>query len=245
MIAKLSGHSLRIPRENCLAFAASTFLNITCWYVGRTYSLLYLPAGKTVLLGYTMPVWATVLSIVVFKEPFDKRVALALALGIGGIVVLISEDFGSLGNAPIGIAFILGAAVAWAIGTLLFKRVIWKTSTLALAGWQLLIGCLPMTLVAPFVDMADLQWQSIPMMIGIACNVFVVLAFGNYGWFTLVSLLPVSVSSIGTLMLPMISVAGATIFLDEPFGWRQATAMLGVSAALGLVLFLPRAPARL
>ena len=45
-----------------------------------------------------------------------------------GLGVLIGPDLLTLQRAPIGALFMLGAAISWAIGTILVKRIAWQVT---------------------------------------------------------------------------------------------------------------------
>jgi hypothetical protein len=44
---------------------------------------------------------------------------------------------------PVGVAFMLGAAISWGIGTALLKYFKWTMPTVLQTGWQLTIGSIP------------------------------------------------------------------------------------------------------
>ncbi|MCW8951589.1 MAG: hypothetical protein OQK53_02680, partial [Rhodospirillales bacterium] len=61
--------------------------------------------------------------------------------------------------------------------------------------------------------------------------------FCYYAWNTIVGIFPVNVSSISTLMIPVLGVISGGLVLGEAIGLREAGALVLVCAALGLVLF--------
>jgi len=69
--------------------------------------------------------------------------------------------------------------------------------------------------------------------------VFIAFVFCYYGWFTVVRIFPASVASIGTLLVPVIGVAAGAVFLSEPFGWREAVALVSIVGGVALVLLAP------
>ena len=58
--------------------------NITAWHLFSAYALLYTGSGRAAIIGYTMPIWASALSVWVLHERIGARQILALALGMGG-----------------------------------------------------------------------------------------------------------------------------------------------------------------
>ena len=134
-------------------------------------------------------------------------------------------------------AFILGAAISWAIGTIIVKRVLWTTDLYALAGWQLLIGLVPIAVIA-FATERFTMHEASPQAIWAGLYVvFVGLIAGYALWFKIIEILPVTIASIGALMIPVIGVASGALVLGEPITWIEGLALALVLSAVSLVLF--------
>lgn len=233
-----------LPRHQWGWLAASAFFNITLWHVLVGYGLFYLGAGHAAILCYTMPIWTAILSVVVLKAHIGGRVVFALVLGMGGIAALLSSDFAALGTNPLGAVFVIGAAMGWSVGTLIFKRIDWGANLYALAAWQLIIGVTPIAIIALIVEprfvLLDASRESLLTTLYII--VFVLIA-GYVLWFRVVQVFPPMVASIGALVTPMVGVASGVVILSEPFTWHEALALILVLLAVGLVIFQKKKPA--
>jgi len=226
----------------CITIAS--FFNVTAWHMLVAFGILLLASGKASVLGFTMPLWAALIGVVFLGEHMSGRRAVALALGLAGILVLVSRDLGALGDAPLGVVFMLAAALGWAIGTLYQKRQRWTISMLALAGWQLLIGSLPIIVAIPVVEGWHMPQASLTAWLCTLYLVIVALVFAYFAWFKIVSLFPANVAAIGTLLTPAVGVLSGVLVLGEPFTWRELLALMLVGAALALVLIVPAPAAR-
>jgi drug/metabolite transporter (DMT)-like permease len=165
---------------------------------------------------------------------------LGLALGVAGLAVLIGPDLSSLGAAPLGAALMLGAAISWALGTVIMKRSLWTIPVTTLAGWQLLIGALPITLGAlAFQEYPDLTALSTPALLSLIYVLAVPMVFCHWAWFTVVRMFPAAIAAIGTLAIPIVGVFSSGLVLGEPIGVRELTALGLVCGALVVVLVLP------
>ncbi len=239
-LAAALGLSLRVPARVALPLAFASLFNVTGWHVFSAFGITILPSGEAALIAFTMPVWASILSVFVLGEAMRLRYAGALVLGLSGVAVLLGTNFRAMGAEPLGALYMLGAAVSWAIGVVLLKRVRWDMPTISLAGWQLVLGSLPI-LVGAFALESRLP-TGLPAEIWLWIG-FVVLgpmAFCSWGFFRVVHLFPATVSAIGTLMIPVIGVISGAIALGEPLGVRQVAAMLLVCGGLGLALLPSR-----
>jgi len=114
-IARLTGAALRIPAGHGRQVLVLAATNIVGWNLLSIYGISHLPSGRAAILGDTMPVWATLLSIWLLDEPVTRRRLTGLALGMGGMALLIGAEFENLGGAPVGVVLMLVAAIFWAI----------------------------------------------------------------------------------------------------------------------------------
>ena len=147
-ISQISSGTMKISRQEILPLILCSIFAIMGWHIFSAYGVTLMPAGRASIIAFTMPVWASIISSFVLKEAFTWSKVAGLVLGIGGLVVLMGEDFVVLGTAPIGALFMLGAAVTWAFGTVLFKKFTWTAPVAALVGWQLLAAMVPIGAVA-------------------------------------------------------------------------------------------------
>jgi len=239
-IARWLGNTVAPPPDEWRGLALSSLFNVTVWHVFVAYGLLYVPSGHASVLAFTMPLWAVLLDRLVFGERISRRNGVALLLGVAGVLVLLGRGYAQVSEAPLGAALVLVAAIGWAIGTLIQKK---RRSTLmpvATAGWQILIGSLPMIAIMPLVE--GVQWPrpSALAWMATAYTTFVALVFSYFAWFSIVRLMPVNVASISSLLVPVVGVCAGAILLDEPFGWREILALLLIGTALAMVLVIPQ-----
>jgi drug/metabolite transporter (DMT)-like permease len=115
--------------------------------------------------------------------------------------------------------------------------------TLAVAGWQLLIGALPMVAVVPIVEGVHWPQASAAAWLATGYVTFIALIVGFFAWFQMVKIMPVNVASISSLLVPVVGVIGGAVLLGEAFGLRETAALLLIGTALTLVLVLPARPA--
>ena len=72
-VARLSGDSIRIPRTLWAKVAALALFNITGWNGLVLFGVAQLPAGRSAILAYTMPVWSVLFSLALLHEPLSTR----------------------------------------------------------------------------------------------------------------------------------------------------------------------------
>lgn len=234
-----NGGALTPDRREWPQLMLAALFNVTGWHMLIGYGVPLVPAGHAAVLAYTMPLWVVVLGTLVFRQPLELTSVFGLMLGTAGIVILVLPDLESLGAAPLGSGLVLLAALSWAIGTLIQKRLVTRLPTLALTGWQLVLGSVPMLLLMPFVDglhapnVSALAWAA-----GIYVTI-VALVICYFLWFKIVSLLSASKASIATFLTPAVGIVSGALLLGEPFGIREMLALAFIAAAIFLVLTPP------
>jgi drug/metabolite transporter (DMT)-like permease len=184
-----------------------------------------------------MPVWAVPLSVWLLGERITRAKLAGLALGLGGLALLLAESFTGLGRAPLGSLLVLGAALSWALGTVLQKRFPVRLPVGLYTAWIMLLGGVPIFVGALlFDDWSTLQNVSVIAWLGTAYNVVIAFAFAHWAWIKIATSVPVSVFSISTLLIPVVGVVSGMLFLGERPAWTEYAALALVVTALLTVL---------
>jgi drug/metabolite transporter (DMT)-like permease len=237
LLTGASGGSIRLPAGRILPLALVSLFNITAWHLLSAYALLNTGSGRAAIIGYTMPLWAAPLSVFLLGARLTARQLLALALGMAALLLLLGQDLAALGSAPLGALLMVAAALSWAIGTVLIKKLVWDgMPVMAMTAWQQLIGGLPIVLgwwlLEPFPDLGAL---SLPSAFGLTYAVFVATIFCQTAYFKLVTLLPAHVAAISVLAVPVVGVISSAWLLGESVAPAEIGALLLVLSGLFLL----------
>lgn len=236
-----SGNTLQVVRRDIGPLLLCAVFNMVGWHLFSAFGLTLVPAGRASIIAFTMPVWAAIAAIPVLGERLTLPVVTGLALGMGGLGVLIGHDIAVLGSAPVGAFLMLGAAISWGIGTVLFKRFTWHTPIATVIGWQLTLAALPVGAGALALEQApDIAGLSGPAIIALLYVLAFPMVFCQWAYFKIVSLFPAVYAAVGVLAVPMVGVISSLIVLGEPIGWREVLALALVSSAIFTVLVWPR-----
>lgn len=234
---RAGGQRLAVPKGQWGRLALLAFVNITCWNMLVAFGVALIPSGRASILAYTMPVWAIPLSVWLLRERITGRRVAGLALGLAALALLLGESFVGLGAAPFGSLLVLGAAMSWALGTVLQKRFPMKMPLGAYTAWMMLLGGVPIFIgTLLFEDSRALQNVGMWPALGVAYNVFVAFAFAHWAWIKIATSVPVSVFSISMLIIPVIGVISGILFLGERPSWLEVAALLCVLGALATVI---------
>lgn len=243
LISRLSGDSVVIPRKYWPKLLTLSFFNIAGWNAFILFGVQQMPAGRSAILAYTMPIWGVLFSLWLLHEPLSVRKLVGLALGVGGMAVLLGDEIADLRRTPVGALLIIGAAISWGIGTVLLRRWAPPLPPNTLTGWMLLVGWIPILIAAPLFDphpLVSLAHMAPKAWFAVLYNIFLAGALAHWAWFRLARTLPVVVSSLSSLPVPVLGVFSSMIFLGEQPGLSDFVALALVLASIAAVLFPER-----
>jgi len=111
-----------------------------------------------------------------------------------------------------------------------------------LSGWMMFMGWLPLAIAAPFFETHPASYLlhlHASTWFAILYNILLAGTLAHWAWFTLARTLPVAVSSLSSLPVPVVGVFSGMIFLGERPGLTEFLALGLVIASLFAVLFQP------
>ena len=202
-------------------------------------------AGKTALLAYTMPFWVVGVTWLVLREPPSRPQGIAVAIALAGLVLLL-EPWKNLGDTGSSLMAI-GAGLCWAIGTVLSKRLFvqGRASILSLSAWQMAVGAVGLIVVAWIVDEPGVQWTG-GFIAALAYNAILASGIAWVLWSYIVDRLPMTVSGLSSLVIPILGVFFAWAVLAEapsPAEWAGIALLAVALATVALATRYPRVDA--
>ncbi|WP_232090701.1 DMT family transporter [Billgrantia diversa] len=230
---------LTIPRGERGWLAASGVFTILGFNLGTAFGQLHMPTSQAAIVAFTMPCWALLLAIGLLGERVTSRQWLGLGLGQAGLLVLLGPSAWQAGFAGLtGPLFVLGAALSWALGTVLIKRRgSWQAHPVVITGWQFGLCALPMALLAVLFESpsAPGAWRS-STWFGLGYHLVFAICLAQMLWFRNVNRLTIGQSTISTLIIPVVGVASAVVVLDEPITWRLLVALVLIVSSVAIVM---------
>lgn len=228
---------VRVPVKADLPVVFSIgLLHMVGFSVLVSIGLQYLPAGKSIVLAYTSPLWVVPAAWFFLREPLTVRRLLGLLIGLSGVVLIMQPgqmDW-SDPNIVLGHVFMLTGALCWAISIVYGRVHKWVTPPFSLLPWQMLVGGVVQLLLALVIEgIPHINWTlELWLLLGFNCLIGNGLA---YWMMNLVSRdLPAGVVSMGLLGVPVIGLVCSSLFLGETLGLPLVIA--AVLIILGIVL---------
>ncbi len=197
--------------------------------------------GPSRIIIYTMPAWSSLFAAFLLKERITPRIALSLMLSLAAVGIVVSQEAAARA-APVGTLLTLLAAISFGVGTVLTKRDSLKGDPAINAGWQLLLGAIPVLPVwLVFAHGAYFRPEHVRGLVALAWLMLVSNVLAYYCWFRILRALPTSVASLTTLVVPCIGFGSSALLIGGNVSWLDGAALCLIVTAVSLVLFRPAA----
>lgn len=185
----------------------------------------YTSGGYASVLSTTGPILTVVVAYSLLPhERLGPRSLLGIAVGLVGVVVLVAPTLahGAVGGWQ-GPAFIVGAFVSAAFGTVLLRRIGGGRQGLWQIGVQFAVGALLLGGAAVLLPFPE----ALPLRTGVVLALGALVALssvvGYFGYFTLHHRVGPVRANVVTYLLPLVGVGVGSGFFGEPIsGWEVA-----------------------
>ena len=233
------GESLHIPvSERWLAFKLG-MPNMVLWHLGLIYGVTLLNSGRAAIVGYTMPVWALLASVLMFKNTLTARGIMGVVCSLLATFLLARDEMSNFAGQPLGLACTLAAAMAWGVGNAMMKNCKISISSMALTFWMLLLAAICFTVLAFVFEQDRWAWPTWMQFAAIFYAGAVTFAISYVAWFRVARKLTPVASGLSIMLVPMVGLAGGYWMLNEVVGLADITALFLILLAMAIVL-IPR-----
>ena len=203
-------------------------LNVVLFMGLQTFTILYMPSGSAAVVIYLQPILVGLASYLVLGEQLSVAKVVGLLLGFSGVVVVsVGSLSGSSLGTPLGVAFGLGSALSWTLGTVYFKwygerlSTLWAVAVPFLAGGVVLTG-----LGLGLEPLSQISWTG-TYVASFLYTALVGTALAWMLWLGLVKAGEASRVSAYVFFVPLASVLLGAVFLGEALSpWLLAGAAL-------------------
>jgi drug/metabolite transporter (DMT)-like permease len=209
-------------------FQTTGFVGLISWALNSG------AAGKSAVLGYTMPFW-----VIIFGWPFLPDRLRGWQWPAAGLIliglVLVLELWGGVGDMTSSL-LALGAGISWAISVIIFKKIPVETRNdlLSVTAWQMVYGVVPLVIVAWLTDERPIVWSG--YFVGaVAYNAVGGMAIAPLLWLYILQRLPATISGLNALAVPIVGVIAAWIQLGERPSLAEGAGMLLILSGLALL----------
>ena len=246
VISLARGKSLRVPKDEVWKLVLVGILFMSFNNMGLTWGETMLPSGFASLLIATMPILIAVLEMLSGGEMLNKRGWAGTLLGMAGILVLVWPSLrgavqrgaaASGSRVGFGTLVTLGAALAFAVGSVLSRRFRFKADTFVATGWQIGAGGVFNMMVA--LAMGGYH-RAVWTVHGVEAIVYLSIFGSLCGLVAFTYLLQnVAVTKVATYAFvnPVIAVVLGVVILHERLAPAELAGMAVIVAAVVMVIY--------
>jgi len=208
----------------------------TCGFTGLLiWALVNGGAGKTAVLAYTMPFWVMLFAWPMLGEKVQGWQWLAVVFALFGIVLIFDPLHIKADGFSMFLALLSG--VFWAISAIVSKKLHQRLpdmDLLNLTAWPLLLGSIPIVLLALFLPAPPIQW-TVTFINTILFSIFLSGSLAWVLWIYALQRLQAGVASMASMLAPVIGVLSAWIQLNEVPESYELAGMLFIALSLVII----------
>jgi drug/metabolite transporter (DMT)-like permease len=196
-------------------------LQVAGFLVCSIIGLSILPAGRAIVLAFTMPLWAIPIGIFVWPENHRRAQLIGAAIGFAGLILFMNPGLVDWGDLRVlgGNAMLLLAAILWALGSCLYRRHNFTTPFWVQTFWQFAVSVVPVAVIVLVAAPGPISWS--PELLAIVLyNGLITNALGYFLWGKVLSMMPaatagqvLTLTPIGGFILSLL-IFGGTLTLD-------------------------------
>ena len=241
LVLKLIGRPLKLVAPGPTLAIGLT--QVAGFMVFQTWALVEGGPGKTAVLIFTMPIWTLLMAWPLLGERVRGKQWLAAASTLIGLLLIIEpwDMHSSLFSKFLG----LMAALCWATGTILIKRLRSTTPVdlLTLTAWQMILGAVPLVVLSLVVTERPTDWT---------LSYMGTLAFMSIGstamcwwlWIYILDRVPAWEASLSVLGTPVVAILSSRLTFGEEFKTSEVAGILLIGTGLALLSLLSWAASR-
>lgn len=189
--------------------------------------------GLATVIENTQPIVTAVLAWLLLGESLGNQRRLGLLLGFGGIVVISAPHFfeGAPSTAA-GIAILLASAMGVGLANVVLKSLAGKVDVLMAAGWQLVLGSIPLLIAGGFVERQQtVHWDSVFVFVLLVLSLFGTAA-ASVLWFFLLRRAAVGRLTTYTFLTPVFGLLLSFFLFGERLNIWQASGTVLILAGV-------------
>jgi drug/metabolite transporter (DMT)-like permease len=200
----------------------------------------YLSAGIASLLNSMIPLWVVLFMFLIFRSKITNPAKMGLALGFGGMIILVGPSIGGQGLSLIGVASLLTSSMLWALGSIYSGRSFLPQNFLLSAGMVTLVGgallIIPSVIIGEFDKLSYYSNINLDLLISYIFLIFIgtVVPFAEFYWLLKVSTPPVA--NTFAYIAPIVAVFLGWVILDESVTYLTIIATIIILLGVALII---------
>jgi drug/metabolite transporter (DMT)-like permease len=201
-------------------------------------ALTMIDASRTILIVYSMPIWGMLLSFLILGERATWTMLLGTLTGLSGLLLLCAPwamDWTSR-SAIVGSLYALAGTIAWALGSVLYRRTRWTSSFGSQIFGQFAAASI---ILVPLAFILETRSPTYTPRFAVLTlwSAIVPTIVGYYCWAKALERLPVATASQVLLLSPVFGVLLSAFVLGErvTIGLLSSAALILIGSGLSYI----------
>lgn len=226
---------LEMSRDTVWAFIAVAMALSVASPLLMAYGVERVDPAVASMLVATAPISTLLLERIVFRARFTRLSLVGVALGVGGVALVVAPLGSGGASEVVGVVVLIGASTAWAVGLILTRRLPGVVGRGRFVIWQMLAGLPVLYTLAFIIEGVQIEWTWAFLAAAAYSGVFA-KGTASFLQFKTVRLSSPLHSSLAAFMVPAVATISAFILLDQTVLPVQIVGTLFIGAAVGIVI---------
>ena len=226
-----------IPRRGDVpVILAISLFHMVAFSALMTAGLKYVPVGRSIVLGYTTPLWVAPGAWLLLKEDLSARQVVGIAIGLTGLAIMFNPaafDWTDR-EAVLGNGLLLLSALAWSVSILYTRAHHWIATPFQLVFWQALLATFLLTILALIIEgELHIVWSN-TLGMWFAYSGVVGTALGFWAMTVVGRRVSATTTSLGILATPVVGIVSSAAFLGEQVDQALLIAATMIIVGIGI-----------
>ncbi|MEL0108376.1 MAG: DMT family transporter [Rhodospirillaceae bacterium] len=204
----------------------------TLGFLGMFHAAEFVSPGIATVIANIQPLLAAMLAYFFLQERLSAWGKWGLFSGFAGIILIALPKFTSSGadEFSIGTAYIILAVLGITISNVLIKKLAGTVDALIAMGWQLVLGSIPLAIIAwSMEDPMSIKW-SFPFLFSLLSLSLFGTALVYWLWCTVLAKVELNRANVFSFLVPIFGLGMGVSFYEEKLSWP-------IIVGTGLTLF--------
>jgi len=225
-------------KRNWKGILLLAFVSVTLVFGSMFLSTGLAGAGLTSVLGNSQALFTVALATIFLGERLSKGKAAAIVLGLGGVVMISYPGLRTSNSGSVlGIALALTVSAGTALGNVIVKRMRLKRGLLAFAGWQFLLGSLPILIISRIFEHGyEVKWtlEFGGLLLFLA---LVQTSFTTVAWYRLIKQEEVGRLSLFLFFVPIFGLGISALVFNESINILAGVGIAVILVGMGILIW--------
>lgn len=237
MVARSGKESLMRPfKEDFLFFLCLGLVGITLPNIFQNYGMTMTQSHLSAIIQASGPVFTIILAVLILKEPLGRNKVVGTVIALSGTLLLVSGSGSNLlGATSFGNFLVLLSAIAYAISSIMSKKILHKYDPLCAATISMFLG----TLILVFLMLFESPAEKVPQITAEGWVIILILAIlpgalALLVWYVILSTTEVSRIILFIYLIPIFAAIISYFWLREEI--LVSTIVFGALILCGVII---------